>query len=74
MKIYPHPRPLPVLRRVRRFLVSSVPDCSTGYLVSPPPTPHCGVSPLHPTVKPAQPTQLCRRLPPPHPLRPIQST
>jgi hypothetical protein len=73
MKRYPHPQPLPVLRRVRRLLVSSVLGCSPGCLFSPPLTLHRGVSPHHRTVKAAHPTQLSRCLIPPHPLKPIQS-
>jgi hypothetical protein len=74
MKLYPHPRPLPVLRRVRTSLVSPVADCSASYLFSPRLTPHRGVPAHHRTVKAAHPTQLSRCLIPPHPLRPIQST
>ncbi len=34
MKLYLHPRPLPVLRRARGFLVSTIQNCLPGYLFS----------------------------------------
>ncbi|MGB6687964.1 MAG: VWA domain-containing protein [Terracidiphilus sp.] len=74
MKLYPHPRPLTVLRRVRGSFVSSVRDCSAGDLFSPTLTSHCGVLQHHPTVKAAHPTRLHRCPIPLHSLRPIQST
>jgi hypothetical protein len=74
MKIYPHSRPLLVLRRLRGFLASSGPDCPAGYLFSPRLAAHRGISAHHFTVKAAHPTQLRPCLFPLLRRRPIQST
>ena len=59
MKLYPHPRPLPVLRRARRSLVSSGPELLCPQSLQPRLTPQLAASPLHPAIKPAAsyPTQ-----------------
>jgi hypothetical protein len=74
MKIYPHPRPLPVLRRAPRSLVSSGQNPADAALPSLPIGPRRATAPLHPTFRKTDPAQLSLFLIPLHPLSPIQST
>jgi hypothetical protein len=74
MKLYPHPRPLPVLRRARGFLVSSGQHASDASLSSLHIRPRQAIIILHLALKPSDPTQLSLFLIPPHPRRPMQNT
>jgi hypothetical protein len=74
MKLYPHPRPLPVLLRIRSPLVLSGPNPSNASLSTPHIAPWRATTPLHPAFSPFDPTQISLLLIPLHPLRPIQST
>jgi hypothetical protein len=74
MKIYPHPRPLPVLRRVRRFLLSSDSRSLIGYLLSPFLMPHRASTALHQDLETADRAQRSDLVKPLHPIGPIQST
>jgi hypothetical protein len=74
MKLYPHPRPVPVLRRIPGSLVSSSQnplDASHSNLYIRPPQANMLLHPAFPSSDAAQ-LSLC--LIPPHPFRPIQST
>ena len=58
MKLYPHLRTLPALRRARGFLVSSGPNPSHASLSSPHITPWEAAALSHPVFSPFDPTQL----------------
>jgi hypothetical protein len=74
LNLYPHPRPSPVLRHARRFLVSSVPRRSVGYIFSPRRMLLCNPSSLHHDLKAADHAQISDLVKLLHPISPIQST
>jgi hypothetical protein len=71
MKLYPHPRPLPVLRRTRGSLVSSGQNPLDASLYIRPP--RANMLP-HPALQSSDAAQLSLCLIPLHLFRPIQST
>jgi len=74
MKLYPHPRPLPVLRRTRGSLVASGQNPVDARLSSVHIRPRRANMLLHPPLQSSDAAQLSLCLIPLHPLRPIQST
>jgi hypothetical protein len=74
MNHYSHPRPLHVLRRARRSLVSTGKDPSATARASRRPAPLCDVSQLCSTLDRVHSAQHHDFLKPPHPLSIIQNT
>jgi hypothetical protein len=74
MKLYPHPRPLPVLRHTRGSLVSSGQSPLDASLSSVHIMPRRANTLLHPALQPSDAAQLILCLIPLHLFRPIQST
>ena len=74
MKLYPHPRPLLVLRRIRRPLVSSSQNPLDHSLSSVHKRPRRANMLLHPALQSSNSAQLTLCLIPLHLFRPIQST
>jgi hypothetical protein len=74
MKLYPHPRPLPVLRRTHGSLVSSGQNPSHASLSSVHIRPRRTNMLLHPDLQSSNAAQLSLCLIPLHLFRPIQST
>src|ERR1035438_5642697 len=74
MNLYPHRRPLLVLRHARRSVVSSNPECSISYSFSLCRTPLCNASPLQQDLNAADHTYQSALLEPLHALRTIPST
>jgi hypothetical protein len=74
MKIYPHPRPLPVLRRTRGSLVSSGQDILDASLPSLYIRPRRTNMLLHPAIQSPDNAHLSLCLIPLHSFIPIQST
>jgi hypothetical protein len=74
MKLYPHPRPLPPLRRTRESLVSSGQNPLHNSLSNVHKRPRRANMPLHPDLQSSDAAQLNLCLIPLHLFRPIQST
>jgi hypothetical protein len=74
MKLYPHPRPLRALRRIRGSLVSSTQNPWDTSLYTDYIRPRRTNMPLQPAIQPSDADQLGLCLIPLHLLRPIQST
>ena len=74
MKLYPHPRPLPVLRRTRGSLVSSAQNPLDDSLSSVHIRPRRANMLLHPALQSSDAAQLSLCLTPLNLFRPIQST
>jgi hypothetical protein len=74
MKLYLHPRPLPVLRRTRGSLVSSGQNPLDDSLSSVHKSPRRANMLLHPALQSSDAAQLSLYLIPLHLFRPIQST